>query len=395
MSEQKIILYGAFDRYNYGDILIPIILSKYLQDNGFVNIEYCSIKNADLSTFGGFKCTAINPQKIPENSSIIVAGGEVLNVDWTSITSYFMGWLGNRCIRVARLIFPRTWVNTLCIKIMNGRFKYPFLVEKETLKKSIKTIYNGVGGVSIKESDNTIKSIMENADFVSVRDKNANETLNTNWGMNNKLTPDIANAVSKFYPIDRLLTSISHDTKSFIEDNQNGYFCIQIAQQYTRGKTSTIVESLSKILSMGVPIVLLPLGTVSGHEDDNALKKIHDMLASKNVFLLRNIHLEDSICLIANATVFAGTSLHGNITAMSYAVPHFPLNQHVEKLTHYVKTWDISDIKPCPDYSQIHEFYEQSTKIDENLLIENRDRLISHIDENMDEIYKTISSANE
>ena len=107
MSEQKIILYGAFDRYNYGDIIIPIILSKYLKNNGFGNIEYCSIKNADLTHFGGFKCNALDAQRIKRSSIIIVAGGEVLNVDWTSITSYFMGWFGNRLIRIARLIFPR------------------------------------------------------------------------------------------------------------------------------------------------------------------------------------------------------------------------------------------------------------------------------------------------
>ena len=161
MSEQKIILYGAFDRYNYGDILIAIILSKYLKDNGFVDIEFCSIKNADLTHVGGFKCTALDSQEILRNCSIIIAGGEVLNVDWTSITSYFMGWFGNRCIRLARLVFPRTWVNFVCIKIMNGQFKYPFLVENHNLKKSIRTIYNGVGGVSIHETDDAIKSIIK------------------------------------------------------------------------------------------------------------------------------------------------------------------------------------------------------------------------------------------
>ena len=130
MSEKKIILYGAFDRYNYGDILIPTILSKYLKENGFMNIEYCSIKNVDLTHFGGFKCNVLYPQHIPKNSTLIVSGGEVLNVDWTSITSYFMGWFGNRSIRIARLFFPRMLVNAFCIKIMNGLFKFPFLIEK-------------------------------------------------------------------------------------------------------------------------------------------------------------------------------------------------------------------------------------------------------------------------
>ena len=393
MSEQKIILYGAFDRYNYGDIIIPIILSKYLKNNGFGNIEYCSIKNADLTHFGGFKCNVLDSQRLPKNSSVIVAGGEVLNVDWTSITSYFMGWFGNRCIRIARLIFPRAWINSLCIKIMNGLFKYPFLVEKSNIPNPIQVIYNGVGGVSINVSDKFIKSILLDADLVSVRDVNANYVLESKWGINNRLIPDIANAVSKFYPVDKLLESTSIKTKTFISENLNGFFCFQMAQQYTNGGLSLIVDSLSKILSAGTSIALLPLGIVSGHEDDKVLEQIYEKLPSEKVFILREIHLIDSISLIAHSTVFAGTSLHGNITAMSYAVPHFPLNEQVAKLTNYVEQWDIPHVKPCPDYSQIHEFYEKSTEMDKGLLITNRDILISQIGENISEICKIISSA--
>ena len=123
------------------------------------------------------------------------------------------------------------------------------------------------------------------------------------------------------------------------------------------------------------------------------MEQIYKKLPSEKVFILREIHLIDSISLIAHSTVFAGTSLHGNITAMSYAVPHFPLNEQVAKLTNYVKQWDIPHVKPCPDYSQIHEFYEKSTEMDNGLLLTNRNRLISHIGENITEICKIISSA--
>ena len=167
-----------------------------------------------------------------------------------------------------------------------------------------------------------------------------------------------------------------------------------MAQQYTNGRLSLIVDSLSKILSTGTSIALLPLGIVSGHEDDKVLEQIYEKLSSKKVFILRDIHLIDSISLIAHSTVFAGTSLHGNITAMSYAVPHFPLNEHVAKLTNYVEQWDISHVKACPDYSQIHKFYEKSTKMDKGLLITNRNRLISQNEENISEICKIISSAD-
>lgn len=392
MSEQKIILYGAFDRYNYGDILIPIILGKYLEENGITNIEYCSIRNADLTSMGGFKCKRLNLGEIPTNSSIIVSGGEVVNVDWTSITSYFMGWFGNRFIRVSRLIFPRSWVNSICMKIMDGQFKFPFLIEKESICKSTHILYYGVGGVSIKSSDQLIKTTLVEADLISVRDKNANHILKSTWGIDNQLTPDIANAVSKFYPKDELLESTSKNTKAFILKNEGTYFCFQMAQQYTHGELSTIIDSLSKLILEGVPIALLPLGIVSGHEDDKILEQIYERLSSEKVFILRDIHLIDSVSLIAHSKVFTGTSLHGNITAMSYAVPHFPLNKNIPKLISYIKQWDISAVEACPDYSQIHEFYEKSTEMDVETLKVNRDTLIFHIEQNVGKVCQIISS---
>ena len=392
MAEKKIFLYGAFDRYNYGDILIPIILKKYLRENSLEEVIYSSIKNTDLSRLGGFNCTPLDLKKMPQNSVIIITGGEVLNVDWTSITSYFLNWLGNRSIRIARIIFPRTWINLICRNIMKGKFKYPYLIEKLKISDKIKVIYNSVGGVSLKFSDNTIKSILLDADYISVRDMNSHYILNSKWGINNKLTPDIANAVSKFYPKGELVKYTSQKTNKFISKNKNRYFCFQIASQYNNGQLSNIICSLSKILEKNISIALLPLGTVSGHEDYKILERIYKMLSSKRVFILKDIKLIDSISLIAHANVFTGTSLHGNITAMSYAVPHFPLNQHINKLTKYIEKWDIPEIEPCIDYSQIHKHYDISTKIDRKLLIKNSNRLISHIDKHVAQMCKIISS---
>ena len=124
------------------------------------------------------------------------------------------------------------------------------------------------------------------------------------------------------------------------------------------------------------------------------MEQISLRLASKKVFILRDVHIIDSISLIAHAGVFTGTSLHGNITAMSYSVPHFPLNKHVPKLNDYIEQWDISEVEACIDYSQIHKSYEISRKMDKTLLLRNRDWLITQIEENITEICKVISSAS-
>ena len=392
MDKRKIILYGAFDRYNFGDILMPIILKKYISNcKKNINFQFCSIRDADLSLYGGFSSTKLDLKILSKSTAIIIAGGEVLNVDWSSICSYYYGWFINRSIRVARLILPRTIINYICCKHLNGFFSYPFLIEKMNISNPIKIIYNGVGGISLKNTDKVIKSSLQNATYLSVRDRNSNLLLKKKWDIRNNITPDIATSVSKFYPKDKMIKKTTQETREFIENNKNNYFCFQVAQHYTIGKLHLITNSLSKLLSQGVNIALLPLGIVSGHDDDKILQKIYSILDSNQVFLLKKINIINTLSLIANCSVFAGTSLHGNITAISYSVPHFPLNKQVPKLNEYIKEWDIAETSSCDDYSKIHDFYFNAIKIDINLLKRNKDKLITKVDENILEIFKMIS----
>ena len=53
---------------------------------------------------------------------------------------------------------------------------------------------------------------------------------------------------------------------------------------------------------------------------------------------LANIY--DIMYAISCSGLFIGTSLHGNITAMSYAVPHLGLS-NIPKLDQYLKYWDV------------------------------------------------------
>ena len=101
---------------------------------------------------------------------------------------------------------------------------------------------------------------------------------------------------------------------------------------------------------------------------------------STNVFLPKQIHIVDSIALIAHACVFAGTSLHGNITAMSYGVPHFALHPKVEKLKLFLQKWDVENSQICNNYSEIVENFKIAIKSDSNTLDKNAKRLISIVD---------------
>ena len=219
------------------------------------------------------------------------------------------------------------------------------------MKKNIFIVATGTGGHVIPAKN--IASLLINSNYTVT-------WIGTKHGIENQIVND--------------------KTQTFVQSYSGKYFCFQMAKQYTDGQLNVIVGQLAKLLSKEIPIALLPLGLVSGHEDHVVLEKIYNRLTSPKVFLPPQIHIVDSIALIAHASVFAGTSLHGNITAMSYGVPHFSLHPKVEKLKLFLQKWDVENSQICNDYSEIIENFEIAIESDSNALNENAKRLISIVD---------------
>ena len=70
---------------------------------------------------------------------------------------------------------------------------------------------------------------------------------------------------------------------------------------------------------MNSPVVLLPIGFT--HRDNEYLKNL--ALRSAGTLKYADVHsIMDIMAIIASSNVFVGTSLHGNITASSFGIPH-------------------------------------------------------------------------
>ena len=91
--------------------------------------------------------------------------------------------------------------------------------------------------------------------------------------------------------------------------------------------------------------------------------------------------------LIANSRFFAGTSLHGNITAMSYAVPHIGLNREISKLDNYLKTWDLEGQNHCIDFEELYNEFKIISKISEKKLKDKGNELVNLTIRNFEEIF--------
>ena len=403
METKTINIIGAFDRYNYGDLLFPIVIEKYLRENRKdllekYDLRYFGLVESDLSSVGGKKTQALKKlynEDLSENSMVIVAGGDVLPARISSMdVDLSKSNLSMLCKKVIIKAINRRNFEKISMKKFNLNTRFPWIVEKDNFKNNIFVAYNAVGGSTLNELPkfevDEIKRNMSKSNYISVRD---NKSLDNVKDLNSKLYPDSATIMSNFFPINVLENKISKDVKKFIKDTGNKYICIQSNLCSIRGKEEVLVRELEKIhREEGLEILLLPIGIAANHDDNIALNRLKKYFNIK-VNHIEKLNIYDIMYLIANSRFFAGTSLHGNITAMSYAVPHIGLNREISKLDNYLKTWDLEEQNHCIDFEELYNEFKIISKISEKKLKDKRNELINLTIRNFEEIFEGLEES--
>src|SRR5690554_1612546 len=132
---EKILIIGAFDRYNYGDLLFPLIIEKKLNSYGRdFEFAYFGLVNSDLSKEGGkptqdLKAFYEQLSHPDQKASIIVAGGEALGVTWNSLYAALSKpyqKLHRYHIRLSKFID----LNKVAKKLLQGKTTLPFVFDK-------------------------------------------------------------------------------------------------------------------------------------------------------------------------------------------------------------------------------------------------------------------------
>ena len=359
--KNKIYIFGPHDRFNYGDLLFPIMLEyafKKMSNQSF-NFIKASIVSSDLTELGGCKSISYKGfnKKIADGDIIIVAGGESLKAKWKVLYSFInkpYSWLVNR-----PSLF--NFIKKIHIEkhLLGAKSEYPFCINKTDFKKNIKVFYNSVGGG--RNLDSQLVKNLENSDYLAVRDRNSFVFLEDINMRSVYLVPDSAIILSDVFPIDNLLNADNKNTvkaRNFLS-RQEKYIFFQVSKNRIKKNINEIVNQLETLsIAKQCTILLCPIGTALGHEDHIALKKIFEKLnCSKH--LVETPYIEDIITLLSQADLYIGSSLHGAITAMSYGVPYITLDERQSKISAYIKTWGLNLFD---EMSSLDNFYPKATK---------------------------------
>lgn len=352
---EKVAVFGPHDRINYGDFLFPLMLeysfSKFA--NQPISLKKYSLVSSDFSNIGAFSSknyrNLVSDIEHNDIDTIIVAGGESLKAYWRTLYSYINPVYNFFLKKFSFLRENRIYKNIPKL-ILGGKSEFPFTPNKQDFHQSINIYYNAVGGGTYIPKSSLQR--LSSANLVGLREKESYDNIKNSIN-NCVLVPDSAIIISDVYKKDIDLQRIYH----------KDYIFFQMAIHNHQNNITEICNQLSKITkNTDLDIILCPIGTAKGHEDDIILRQIKQYLSNndKIIFFKDQPTIQEIASLISYSHLYIGSSLHGVITSLSYGIPFIGLNPSQIKLTSYIKTWsENTGLEVC----DTNNFYNKTLTI--------------------------------
>lgn len=383
---RKAFLLGAFDRFNYGDLLFPVVACKEFaahspQTETVVN----ALVDSDLTSYGAFRTRSVKaiyqPGVLSPGDAVIFAGGGTIGVDWTYMYANLLGRSGNHVLYYLRRLFGEKVVNALVRRRFGARAPFPWVAGPEDFPVPVKVAYNAVGGSEFSRLAPAIQeqtlARLAKAAYLSVRDA---ETERLFAPLQDRvaveLAPDSAVLMSEQFPVEWLRGRASATLREMLDGGS--YLCFQANLSYARRHADRIVAVLESIYARhGLRALLLPIGRYVGLDDQIALRALRDRIRTPVEIVSDEASIFEIMLTIAGANLFLGTSLHGNITSQSFAVPHLGLSDQASKVDFYLATWDLPGQSDCVRPEDLPARVDEILAIPESARHEKRCQLIA------------------
>ncbi|SOY47383.1 conserved hypothetical protein [Cupriavidus taiwanensis] len=322
------ILFGAFDRHNFGDLLLPHVIAHLLIRPGLSELHYAGLAERNLIPVGGHRVHAMARLAASLGNSavdIIHVGGETLACNaWEA--AVMLQTHGRARAIVAKLdALPReraAWAR----EVLGLRDLAPYLLPAGLFANPRRVIYHGVGGITLAQVDPAMRhEVMVKlgaATCVGVRDQQTRAMLATH-GIDCRLEPDAAVMVAELFG-DRIRQRARHGELAGLASRfARGYLAVQFSADFgdddTLTQLATQLEHVARPRNLG--LVLFRAGAAPWHDDLACYRRLAARLSGTRFALFGSLNLWDTCALIAQSCGFVGSSLHGGIVAGAFALP--------------------------------------------------------------------------
>jgi hypothetical protein len=321
---KRVLLVGAYERDNLGDLLFLLVTERYLQG---AEVVAAAPFSADMREQLGRRIPAYGPLLRSERfDAIWTVGGQVGSVDLArayKMSARPRAWrrYQRRSDRGrARILRRATGGAPPPSPYIPLPAAYPRNADAPAVLNSVGIA--GVGGVEPARRE-AIVAALRGAAAVTVRDRGSSCLL-TGLGIEHRLLPDAVHALGVIEPAER--------------DPGAETAIVQISSARLRMLGhARVARTLARSPQLaGRPVRLLLAGTATGHDAVRDYELV--ARAAPGVEIVRERRPWRLVEQIRSARVVIGTSLHVRIVAAAYGVPRVSLAK--PKPTRYARLWD-------------------------------------------------------
>ncbi|NMG75532.1 polysaccharide pyruvyl transferase family protein [Aromatoleum diolicum] len=343
---RRLILFGAFDRHNFGDILLAHCAVAAHRGRTPV---FAGLLSRDLTVFGGHRVRSlaeIIAAYRHEAADFVHVGGELLTT-----TAWEAAVMLQSPADAARAIAMydrspetrRAWAQTM----LTTDRRIPYAISAAELPTGWTVHFNAVGGVALTklptEEHAEVLRALRTAGTVSVRDAVTHAALKR-AGISAELACDPASATPRLFG-ELISLRARNGEVAAIARRTPCWIAVQLAAHYGDDATLDRIASAlrNRAIHANVGIVLFRAGLAPWHDDRETLERLFRRLAGLPVNLFESAHVLDVCALLSGARAYLGTSLHGWIVANSFGVPaHCLVSHDSDKAAAYIDTWHAS-----------------------------------------------------
>ena len=352
-GRDPVILFGAFDRHNFGDLLFPHIAAALLPDRELI---LAGLTERDLTACGGHRIAALADLAKALGHppvEIIHVGGELLTCDaWQA--AVMLSPPEQAQALIARYADApaarREWVQ--------GQLGLPdlapYAITRSLFPRATRIVFNAVGGVGLDECDPSLRhevlAKLATADAVSVRDAHTLAHLDA-ANIPAGLVPDPAVMVAALFS-DRIdQHAASGEVAGLRSRFPGGFLAVQFSADFGDDATLNLLAAqLDRVTAeTGLGIVFFRAGAAPWHDDDAVYLRLAARMRAGTTALFTSLVLWDICALIATSRGYCGSSLHGRIVSMAYGLPRVNLIHPADagrrtKQAAYAATWEVDDM---------------------------------------------------
>lgn len=345
---EPVILFGAFDRHNLGDLLLARIAERLVAPRP---VCFAGLAERDLTPWGGPRVEAIACVAADwgeRHADLVHVGGELL-----TCTAYqaavMLQTLEAANDAIARYDADPQAARDWAAHELGLASAMPYLLDPGMFRQPGTWVCNALGGVDLSRQPEAVRAeIVERLrrmTHVGVRDASTQAAL-LDSGLNVACSPDPAVMAAACFGAHIAVHAERGEPARVRARHAHGYVAVQFCAGHGDDAILRLVaDQLARLAAdAGLGLVLFRAGAAPWHDDLEVYRRLCALSPKLDATLFESLHLWDICALLANAAAYCGESLHGRLVAEAFGVPAVSLVDDDAfgppgKTVAYARTW--------------------------------------------------------